>query len=98
MLLFDYSGAVSDREKRNGFFAALRMTERKDVAHIVRRYSQRMAEEEKWVRAAARKCQGGRLAGQPQALLAPAKPGKGIVKFSDIGSSLLRLRFPGMLL
>ena len=30
----------------------------------------------KWVRAAARKCLGGRLAGQPQALLAPARPEK----------------------
>jgi hypothetical protein len=74
------------------------MTERKDVAHNVRRYSQRMAEKEKWVRAAARKCLGGRLAGQPQALLAPARPGKGIVKFFDIRSSLLRLIFPGRLL
>ena len=68
------------------------------MAHIVRRYSQRMAEEEKWVRAAARKCLGGRLAGQPQALLAPARQGKVIVNFSDIRSSLLRLIFPGRLL
>ena len=98
MLLFDYSGAVSDREKRNGFFAPLRMTMGECGAQCAPLHCGLDGLRKKWVRAAARKCLGGRLAGQPQALLASARPGKGIVKFSDIGSSLLRLRFPGMLI